>query len=110
MPSGSFLLGLASEARIDGLGESDVIPLGVSDHYGPDPVARCPIGRVDAQLVQLCDLLFNTGHNEGKGAGTSTFGKLIDLQRSAALEAPFSNFRHRPGWRAVEKLFIPPHR
>jgi predicted anti-sigma-YlaC factor YlaD len=42
-----------------------VIPLGVGDHYGPDPVARCPIGRVNAQLVQLCDLFFNAGHNEG---------------------------------------------
>jgi hypothetical protein len=93
-----------TQTRIGGLGKGDVVAVRVGDHCGLEPVARGPLAGVDIQLVQLRDLLLNAGGNQSEGAGTGALGELINLQRSASLEAPFSNPGHSPGWRALEKF------
>src|SRR5450432_1132513 len=96
-----------SEAWIERLGKGDMVAVRVGDHYGLDPVARCPMAGIDAQLVQPPYLIFDAGDNERERAGTGAFGQLVDLQPSATLEAPFGYFRHRPGWRPVQDSLIP---
>src|SRR5450432_3527344 len=96
-----------SEAWIERLGKGDMVAVRVGDHDGLDPVARCPVAGIDAQLVQPPYLIFDAGDNKCERARTGAFGQLVDLQPSATFEASFGYLGHRSGWRLVENSLVP---
>jgi hypothetical protein len=108
-PETGFLYSSAGRSRVEGLGEGNVVTVRIRDHHRLNCVAGCPLTCVDAQFIQSGDLLGNAGYSQREGAGASAFGELIDLQPAAALETPFGDLSHRPGWRAAEDSFVPFH-
>src|SRR6185369_6223533 len=97
-----------SHARVDALGNCDVIAIRIHNHECLHSWSRASFARVYAKFFDLGDHWLDVSNRKRKRTISRTFGQLVDLKPTTTGKSPFSHLRHWGGVRRLSQQILIP--